>query len=143
MGSMPSVSFTNALNAHVNRLKHRNVPACANGCACDWDSSCIGNANMYYGGKATPKNIRIKLTNTCSYKIHIKSKAPCNTKTGKEITVIQPNQSATITDDFIAIAVVKGVTHAGDQFSVWVGDGTWMNLEMHLGLQCDTSHYIN
>jgi len=31
----------------------------------------------------------------------------------------------------------------GDQFSVWVGDGTWMDETLDLELTCDDTNYIN
>ena len=46
--------------------------------------------------------------------------------------------------DFILVGVKDKVVHVGDQLSVWVGDGTWMNVALDLLVTCtDTDTYIN
>ena len=142
---LPSTDMTDAINAHTARLQARGVPTCAPGCACDWGSSCIGDPTKFYRGTPTPYNVDITVVNTnCDFNVHLKKRTPCSTLTGGDLAVVAKGQTATFHgSDFIASGIDKTVEKDGDQFSVWVGDGTWMNVKATLSLTCDDTTYIN
>ena len=152
---MPSADFVDSVAAHVDRLRARGVKACRNGCNCDWGSSCLGNTSSFYPGNphpssadgATAYNVNVKLTNQgCRFIVHVKSRTPCSTLNGPDlgnITVGGPPLTV-LGQDFILVGVKDKVVHVGDQLSVWVGDGTWMNVALDLLVTCtDTDTYIN
>jgi len=143
--SLPSTDFVNSINAHVDRLRARGVPSCANGCSCDWGSACLGDTTKFYGGRDTPYNVRVKLTNTgCDFNVHIKQKKVCNTKTGHDLASLKKGDSYTVVGQDFILSGIDGTTEKdGDQFSVWVGDGTWMNVDLDLKVTCDDTDYIN
>ena len=148
---LPSTEMQNAIDAHTRRLTQRNVRACQPGCACDWDSSCLGNASSFYApsGAATPKNVKVTLTNGgCPFKVHVKARTPCSTLTGHDLVPggLALGETGTVAgSDFILSGLADhGKTEKdGDQFSTWVGDGTWMNVVISLNVTCDDTTYIS
>ena len=150
---MPSTDFADSIAAHVDRLRARGTPSCANGCNCDWGSSCLGNASSFYPGNpenpggATTYNAEVRLTNTgCPFNVHVKTRTPCSTLNGPDLgTITVGGPPLTVAGvDFILVGLKGKVTHVGDQLSVWVGDGTWMNVALDLLVTCDDSDtYIN
>merc|ERR1711907_61064 len=141
---LPTATFTNALNAHTERLISRGVPACKPGCACDWGSACIGDSNQFYGGHASSPNMMVHLTNTgCDFNVHVKQRTPCSTLTGADLAVLKKGDSFTVQGvDFILSGLDHGTEKDSDQFSVWVGDATWLNVEYALDVTCDSGNYI-
>jgi len=145
---LPSDTFVESINAHTTRLNDRGVAACRVGCACDWESSCIGNASAFYGNKkdATPLNQRITLVNRgCDFTVKVRARTPCSTKNGDDLGTLS-GMNATfevVGSDFILVGTTSDKTvKAGDQFSIWVGDSTWMNLVETLYVTCDDTDYI-
>eukprot|EP00939_MAST-03C_sp_MAST-3C-sp1_P000387 g387.t1 len=144
---LPSDAFVEAIDAHTTRLNERGVAACRVGCACDWGSSCIGNASAFYGGKGpTPLNQRITLVNRgCDFNVKVRARTPCSTKNGDDLGVLDGINATfdVVGSDFILVGTAPDKTvKAGDQFSIWVGDGTWMNLVETLDVTCDDTGYI-
>lgn len=141
---MPGDVFVNSIEEHVRRLRERNVYTCANGCACDWQSRCIGNASSFYAGHETPYNVKITLHNVgCDFDVKVKARAPCSKNNGDDLAILRKSSSFVAHGtDFILIGSSQGQIYASDQFSIWVGDSTWLNLEMSLNVTCDSSTYI-
>ena len=147
----PSDAFVEAIEAHTRRLLERGVLSCDVGCICSEDTSCQGNASAYYGGHPTPLNIQIALVNKgCDFDVKIRARQPCSSLNGDDLGVLAAagsGQNSTFVvsgSDFILVGKAKDKSiKAGDQFSVWVGDGTWMNLEETLFVSCDDTEYIN
>eukprot|EP00658_Telonema_sp_P-2_P024139 TRINITY_DN19686_c0_g1_i2.p1 TRINITY_DN19686_c0_g1~~TRINITY_DN19686_c0_g1_i2.p1 ORF type:complete len:338 (+),score=77.45 TRINITY_DN19686_c0_g1_i2:60-1073(+) len=141
---LPTAEFTNNLDAHTQRLRVRGVSACKPGCDCDWGSSCIGDPSQFYAGHASELNTNVRLTNVgCGFGVHIKARTACSTETGRDLAVLKQGESYTVHQDFIASGVDKDVEWDGDQFSIWMGDATWMNVALDLKLTCDSPNYIN
>lgn len=88
--------------------------------------------------------MQVKLVNTgCDFKVHVKARTPCSTQTGKDLAVLAKGESFTVDgEDFILSGLDKGVEKDGDQFSVWVGDATWINVQYSLDVTCDSGDYI-
>jgi len=141
----PNFSFISTFSPNFSS-QERAVPACGTGCQCDWGSSCLGDAGKFYGGSATPLHVSVELQNTgCDFPIHIKKRTPCSSETGKDLLVLTRGESGIVSgSDFIATGVEKGVEKDGDQFSVWIGDGTWMDVKLSLEITCEAgTTYIN
>ena len=142
---LPSDEFIDTLDAHTFRLRQRNISSCSSGCTCDWGSSCVGNQSAFYGGVETSLNENIVLRNTgCDVNVKVKQRSPCSKLNEDDLGVLTPN-GGTLTvrgTDFILTASDHGSVKASDQFSLWIGDSTWMDVSLVLNVSCDDGNYI-
>lgn len=141
---LPSDMFIDMLDAHNIRLQSRNVSSCSTGCQCDWGSSCIGNASAFYGGHETKLNEHIELRNTgCDFDVKVKSRSPCSKLNEADLAILSPNGGSYVVQgsDFILTASHDGLK-VSDQFSLWIGDSTWMDVNLVLNVTCDDGSYI-
>ena len=142
---LPSDAFIDTLDAHTFRLRQRNISSCSSGCTCDWGSSCVGNQSAFYGGVETSLNENIVLRNTgCDVNVKVKQRSPCSKLNEDDLGVLTPNgDSFTVQgSDFILTASDHGSVKASDQFSLWIGDSTWMDVSLVLNVSCDDGSYI-
>jgi len=90
-------------------------------------------------------NEKIELRNTgCDFSVKIKKRSPCSKLNEDDLGVLAPN-GGTYTvqgSDFILIASDHGSIKASDQFSLWIGDSTWMDVDLVLNVTCDDGAYI-
>ena len=131
-------ALNTSISLHNARLIERGVQSCPNGCVCDWDGSC----GTPYGGRAqrTPANMRVTLTNNCGFTVKVNKRFPCDRANGEALMQHLEDGASyeVVASDFIVVAS-KPTAAAGDPFSLWVGDATWLDLVYELKLTVDSS----
>lgn len=110
------------------------------------------------------------LVNNCSYQVSIKQRFACNKKNGVTLGKIVPGGTYTVkgfysfsvfcfADQHITLPIcinlvciqtllgknfiAEGGNSAGDPFDLWVGDGTWMNVNLTLTINDAGGGYLS